>query len=170
MHEISRLSVFNESILNYYGGSWADPPSMDFPSVQERFGEEALELHRECLSRFRISWVWKDPRTSLLLPFWRQVLGDEGLHIIAVRRKAKAVAASLLVRDGIPLERGLELYGRYWAEIEAGLQGASCAVVEYDDLLDRTRDTCESISRFLGVPFVAERANWALRKDWRHHR
>ena len=170
LHEISKLSLFNEGVLQHYGGSWDNPPDMNFSSVIDQFGKEALALHLECLSRFRISWVWKDPRTSLLLPLWREVLGEEGLYIVVVQRRPEAVAASLCQRDRTwTMTQGISLHSQYWDAIEAGIKGSHRIVVDYDDLLDHTLAACESISEFLGIPFSAQKADWALQKRLRHH-
>ena len=62
-----------DTLLNDLGGGWDDMP--EFPAGwMEKFSglrKRALEIHRELAgSSSGAVWGWKDPRASLLLPFW----------------------------------------------------------------------------------------------------
>src|SRR5256714_7974765 len=70
--ESNSLTAFNDRLLRFLGGSWAAPPTLPLG------WESALRLagHRRlggtlfrCVHD-REGWVWKDPRTSVTLPFW----------------------------------------------------------------------------------------------------
>ena len=56
-------------------------------------------------------WLWKDPRTTLLLPFWRRALRFDPV-VVGIFRDPVEVAGSLAARDGFP-EGPLSLSGRH---------------------------------------------------------
>jgi hypothetical protein len=92
----------NKEILATFGGSWEMPP--DLPSGWEH--SPALSETRERASRLLADlfgtcdgrWAWKDPRASVTLPFWRQLIGKMD-YVLCVRHPAD-VAASLAKRGG----------------------------------------------------------------------
>ncbi len=80
---------------------------------------------------------FKDPRTALLLPFWRCVFEDLGLdarYVIVVRNPFEA-AASLEARDRIPLTKGIALWAKHTIEAFRHTQGETRVVIAYDRLL-----------------------------------
>ena len=78
--------------------------------------------------------VWKDPRTCLLLPYWRSVLPGP-LAAVFVWRDPLAVSRSLHTRDGIALADGLALWERYNRSAAAGLQGVDTYLLNYADIV-----------------------------------
>src|SRR5215510_7160699 len=89
----------NEAALAQLGGGWDLPPviSEGWKSRNEmiRLREEAAEL----VSRFSDHevWGWKDPRNSIMLPFWKRVI--PGLEIVVCLRNPLEVAESLQKRN-----------------------------------------------------------------------
>ena len=92
------LSAFDEGLLNTLGGSWDRPP------ILTPGWEQVSELdasRRLALDAFEVAFgsdpgpvVFNDPRLSLLLPFWRELLGRP-LIAVLVCRDPLEVAASL---------------------------------------------------------------------------
>jgi hypothetical protein len=101
----------NEALLALMGGRWDSPPAgADWTDPRlEDHRREALRLVEEF--KGSRSWGWKDPRNSLTLPFWRQVIDD--LVVVIVVRNPLEVAASLRRRNGFPAARGLRLWVGY---------------------------------------------------------
>lgn len=78
-------------------------------------------------------WMMKEPRLCLLLPLWREVLEVPiCLHII---RHPVEVAASLNVRNGIPIQAGLELWELYNELALEGMSGLTTITVFHDSLV-----------------------------------
>lgn len=104
----------NDAVLEALGGAWDDPPELT-PGWE---GDEALDpLREEARSVIETQFSspglhgWKDPRTSLTMPFWRTV-ADIGPTVLCVRSPHQ-VAASLAHRDDIDPERSAYLWRRY---------------------------------------------------------
>jgi GT2 family glycosyltransferase len=84
-----------------------------------------------------LSWAIKDPRTSLLLPLWRQVAGELALPLkllLAVRDPAEVVV-SLVGRDGGPAgmtpARAQGLWLRHHQQLLADGNGLPLQVLSY---------------------------------------
>ena len=110
------LSGFDERLLNTLGGSWDRPPALSpgWEQLPELEGSRRLAL-----DAFDVAFgsdpgpvVFNDPRLSLLLPFWRELLGRP-LIAVLVCRDPLEVAASLQARDGLRPALGLALWDRY---------------------------------------------------------
>ena len=106
---IENLAVtgLNDSLLEYNGGSWDDPPEL------VRWPEILLRQRAEILAQLETnsSWGFKDPRTLFTLEGWLAALPP--VRIIGTFRHPAAVAASLQTRNGFPLRRGLGIWKRY---------------------------------------------------------
>src|SRR4029077_839922 len=67
--------ALNDELLETLGGAWDLPPKTDDNLSNERL--EALRMKaRLLIEGFHSAqiWGWKDPRNSLTLPFWEDLL------------------------------------------------------------------------------------------------
>jgi hypothetical protein len=92
------ITRLDDLLLYRLGGAWQCPPlsaSLEFddPDWIER-GRAAFTTAFGSRNEAH-GWVLKDPRISLLLPFWRRVLGPRPLRILCVFRPPEQVVASL---------------------------------------------------------------------------
>jgi hypothetical protein len=78
--------------------------------------------------------VWKDPRTSVLVPLWRAALGPR-LAAVVVFRNPLDVAESLGRRHGVPVSFGVALWERYNRLLLDHVAGMPVLVTGYDDLV-----------------------------------
>jgi Sulfotransferase family len=97
--ENRRFVEINEELLAAYGGAWDLPPI--FPPGWEA-GSDILQLRAQAERLVRQfveyeRWGWKDPRTSLTLSFWKNLVPD--LKVVACIRNPFEVARSLQRRD-----------------------------------------------------------------------
>jgi len=153
------LSNFQDSLLARRGGSWGEPPSL--PSGWERDPRLLLELGqgRRIVRRIyagQLVWVWKDPRTSLTLPFWQRALSTRILALI-IHRNPLEVAYSLIARDGVPIQQALALWEHYNRALLANTAGLPAFVTSYETLIDNPVGVARSIGAFLsqhGVPIL----------------
>lgn len=128
----------HDAIFAHSGGSWRDPPGS--------FGwtDEHRDERDRVISRFAAAELWgfKDPRTILLLDFWREALGDS-LSLVGVFREPGAVVASLLERDGGSSEEWLSLWTHYNAQLLREHEDHRFPLVEF------TADTAEFHAQLL---------------------
>lgn len=145
------LSDANDSILGLLGGRWDAPPDLapgwerrpDLVALQQMAGRSvAAAFPRPGVA------VWKDPRNSLLLPYWAQLLSPV-LGIVIPWREPMAVARSLEARDGMALAQGLDLWHRYNEAALAHSDGYGVLVVDYDELVEQPMTVATTAAAWL---------------------
>ena len=127
------LDAFPESILNSRRGDMTR-------LLRERFGGQAL-------------WAVKDPRLSLLLPWWREILSEINLTpgFVIVYRHPSEVALSLASRDAFSAEKSASLWLNYNLAAEASTRGLPRVFVSFDELLGHPAETLDRMAERLGV-------------------
>jgi len=149
--ESRSLMHLNDALLAQMGMTWWYPP----PSGEAYFAAAARITTTGAQARrvFRrvhrsTPWVWKDPRTSVLLPFWRGVLGPRLAAVVVVRNPLE-VAASLHHRHGVTSAFALALWERYNRLIVAHSSGMPVMVTRYSDLVADAAAWLEGTREFL---------------------
>lgn len=173
------ITEINDAILGALGGTWSNPPDMP-PGWERRPELEPLrERAREVIeTRFAGAdeWIWKDPRTSLTLPFWRGLL-PPARYVVCLRNPAD-VAASLLRRapDTHTWEGANELWLRYSAGALDNTSGDERLLVFYEDYFSHPDWQLARLAAFVGrdLTDVPESAgaelSGVIEEDLRHHR
>jgi hypothetical protein len=180
------IAALNEEILATLGDAprqrWRHPPPLP-PGWQ---GDSRLAAPREraraILERsfaIRPLWGWKDPRTSLTLPFWEEALAEaEGVesevrYAICLRHPLD-VAASLQARDEMPVEESLALWRRYMSDALAHTEGRPRVCVAYETYFDDWEREAGRLAAFLGLPGLTAEQRDAIGRHLderlRHHR
>jgi hypothetical protein len=180
------IADLNEEILAALGEAqrqrWRHPPPL--PPGWQR--DPLLDPHRararailERSFAIRPLWGWKDPRTSLTLPFWEEALAQargvesEVRYAICVRRPLD-VAASLRARDEMPVEESLALWRRYMSDALAHTEGKPRICVAYESYFAGWERQAERLAAFLGLPGLTDEQREAvgdhLDERLRHHR
>lgn len=147
------LREINEALLERRGGDWRSPPSAADLRLDDADLEDLRDRAREQLAALAVTaplWGWKDPRTSLLLPFWLPLLPAPPLAIFCLRHPSD-VAASLTRRNRLPELLSSFLWQEYAAQACHGLQGCSVLVVAYEDILQDPQGQARRIEAFLGA-------------------
>src|ERR1035437_6176590 len=82
-------------------------------------------------------WAWKEPRTCLLLPLWREALEKTGtkLSCLFVVRSPVDVASSLFRRDAVPFNKALGIWFHYNIAALKDAAGLPIVFLNYDHLL-----------------------------------
>jgi hypothetical protein len=176
-YEVQSILELNDELLARLGGAWDAPPVLDpgwehdielddfrvraADIVEETFGVDANRAHFA---------AFKDPRLSLLLPFWRTVV-PIATTVVLVRDPTE-VAASLAVRKyAVPAAQAAGLWLRYL--LAATTNDPGHLLVRHSDLFDALPATLRGIADHLGVAppsteAVAE-ARQQLHPELRHH-
>ena len=161
----------NDEVLNAAGAGWDCPPFAGFnweTQALDPFRERARNL-AETLEA-RLPWGWKDPRTSLTIPFWRSAVGP--FRVVAVVRNPLEVVTSLHRRNGFSTALGLTLWQIYAERILEDSTPDQRLVTHYDAFfLDPEREIARILD-FLG--FDSDQDLQPLRDTaipaLRHHR
>jgi hypothetical protein len=175
--EIEAVMEFNEGLLAHLGGAWDQPPVLDpgweQDSSLDPFRSRASvildEVFGPAAERGELIG-FKDPRLSLLLPFWRTVT-PIATTIVLVRDPAE-VAASLAARKyRVEGPQAASLWLRYL--FAATANDPDHLVLRYRDLFDDLSGTLAAIARHIGVAPPDTRAEDAVRAhlepSLRHH-
>jgi hypothetical protein len=151
--ESRSLSRLNDQLLDEMGRSWWYPPPAEpeYLEVTSRVSTRPEFAAAQFRRTYPIApWGWKDPRLTLLLPFWRQALGEVTAGVV-VHRDPLAVARSLELRNGFPLSFGVALWARYNRLLLEHCRGLSVLVVRYDGLVEDPEGWIGSATTFLGA-------------------
>jgi GT2 family glycosyltransferase len=171
------LMRINKELLQRLGGSWERPPhplpGWELDPGFEDLRERARALLAADFAAARL-WGFKDPRTSLTLPFWNQLLGDRVSYVICQRRPLDS-ARSLEHRNRIRLDDGIALWTHYTASALAYTAGHRRLIVAYEELFSARDALVARLADFLGVGRLGESAEvraqvqeW-IAADLRHH-
>jgi len=164
-----KIAMFNDERLRAAGGAWDDVFAFPFralPAKDERgWLNRAEALFEEEYGDVRHPLL-KDPRVTVLLPFWRKVLGDLEIAprcVIPVRHP-QAVAGSLARRNGFPPEKSVLVWTAYMLAAEAYTRDLPRAFVSYDGLLGDWRGEVARVeaAHGAGLPKMTDAAGKAI--------
>lgn len=148
------LRDVSDEVLRCFGGSWMAPPQLPAGWLEDPRVEALRVRAQEILARDfggRALWGFKDPRVSLLVPFWRRVLPAPIAWILAVR-SPREVAASLARRDSVPWPVAEDLWNEYTRRAIADAPECLDAIVHYSRLLEDPVREIERLRDALGLP------------------
>jgi len=148
--EVRALTDLNDELLAAVGASWLAPP--EDPVAVAALADTEFRSRAEAALADQFGdrpWFWKDPRLSLLLPFWTRVLPSPPLVLCVVRDPA-AVGRSLAARDGLDAEFGTRLTGGYLDALGRDAAGLATVVVDYETALADPADLADLLAGRLG--------------------
>ena len=153
--ENRRFTWINDRVLAAFDGSWDHPPALPADWLRDPRLDETRRDARRLLASVppERPYGWKDPRNSLVVPFWRELVPR--LQFIIVLRAPLAVARSLERRDAFPLDRSSRLWFEYVRRAVMDTSGARRLFVDYDEVLRDVRGTSERLAAFCGLAPVA---------------
>ena len=165
--ENRKFVSLNDEVLLELGSAWDCPTqaSEGWPH-EERFN--SIRFKAEILlEQFmdREPWGWKDPRTSLTLPFWQSLdgitmpfwLGRRGkLKIVVCLRDPLEVFESLRDRRFTPSLSGLDLWLTYNQRILDTVLPEDRIVTHYDAYFENAGDELRRVLDFLGLQVSSE--------------
>ena len=160
--------TLNEELLNELGGAWDLPPNADENFTQARLDPLRMKarLLIEGFDSARV-WGWKDPRNSLTLPFWQDLL--QGLKTLIVVRNPLEVAYSMRERNGTSFSLGLRLWEIYNRRLIEKANEQQRLVTHYDLFFDDAETELRRIAEFTGLAHADAHNAAALVKKRRRH-
>jgi GT2 family glycosyltransferase/glycosyltransferase involved in cell wall biosynthesis len=160
--------ALNEELLNELGGAWDLPPKADENFTHARLDPLRMKarLLIEAFDSARV-WGWKDPRNSLTLPFWQDLL--PGLKTLIVVRNPLEVAYSMRERNGTSYSLGLRLWEIYNRRLIETANDQQRLVTDYDLFFGDAETELRRIAEFIGLPLAEVRNAAALVKKRRRH-
>ncbi len=169
------VTEVNDALLNELGGGWDNVP--EFPARwAEKFSalrERGKEIHAQLVGQAsRLSshagqstsaqpkldrrdacptapWGWKDPRASLLLPFWLALAPDA--RVVVCVRHPLEVALSLRRRGLMSYALGLKLWRVYNERLLADVPRSQRLVVHYEHFFTQPAATLLRLADFCGL-------------------
>jgi GT2 family glycosyltransferase/glycosyltransferase involved in cell wall biosynthesis len=160
--------ALNDELLSELGGAWDLPPKPDEDFTSAPL--DPLRLKAQLLiEKFDSAsvWGWKDPRNSLTLPFWQQLL--PALKTVVVVRNPLEVAHSMRQRNGTSWSFGLrlwEIYNRRFIEV---LNGKDRLITHYDFFFQEPELELRRITDFIGLHDAKTRSAAALVAPRKRH-
>jgi len=165
------ISGFNDDLLAQLGGRWDDPALPDPGWEQsEDFDEWRIRARSVVEGHFTEDVAgWKDPRMSLLFPFWETVTPIDAT-IVSIRQPVE-VWRSLNQREEMTESRAGYLWLRY--TVEAILDAPRPLIVPYRSFFGGIEACVETIAGHLGLP-APQGSTWDdirgfFDPDMRHH-
>lgn len=168
-----KFVALNDEILNRLGGSWHNPPK--FCAGWERTPEVAplMSPAKKLIERLgvRRPWGWKDPRNSITLPFWQQLVPD--LKVVICVRNPLEVAHSIRVRGDFVAISIFQLWQSYYRELLSAIPPQQRVVTHYQSYFQDPVAELKRVTRAIGMHVSTDRVTGIcshVSRDLRHHR
>jgi len=143
--------ALNDELLEALGGAWDLPPKANEGLSDERLDPLRMKarLLIEGLDSTQV-WGWKDPRNSLTLRFWENLL--PGLKTVVIVRNPLEVAYSMRKRNGTSYAFGLRLWEIYNRRLIETATDHERLVTHYDLFFENPEKELQRIANFIGLP------------------
>lgn len=146
----SELAEVNEGLLGEFGGGWDHPPVMPDGWVRD---ERVVRHRKKAESALRgsdVPGVWRDPCTSLTLPFWMDL--SPGMRVVVSLRNPLEAARSLHQKTGASYAFGLTLWHSYYRHILETISVEERLITHYDAYFYDPRAELRRVLEFLDTP------------------
>ena len=175
--EVAALMQLDDEVLAHCGGAWDQPPVFDpgweLDPALDPFRARAAEIldttFGPAADRPPVI-AWKDPRLSLLLPFWRTVT-PIAATVVVVRDPTEVVASLGARKYAVDAAQAASLWLRY--VYAAVANDPDCLVVRHTDIFEDLSATVARLADHLGLPAPDADAEAAVRAHLdtglRHH-
>ena len=143
--------ALNDELLEALGGAWDLPPKTNENLSDERLDPLRMKA-RLLIEGFHSAqiWGWKDPRNSLTLPFWEDLL--PGLKTLIIVRNPLEVAYSMRKRNGTSYAFGLRLWEIYNRRLIEAAGKHDRLFTHYDLFFENAEKELQRIANFVGLP------------------
>ena len=151
------LQKLNDELLDHNDRVPPTRQQMEDKAQNSAFRENAMGLLREMDEQAENNgfdtWVWKDARLPLTLPFWVQIWEDP-IYIITIRHPAEVALSSAQTEEldpnELPFSAGLIYWQYCMLNILASTRDNPQKIfVAYDQVLDDPASECTRLGQFL---------------------
>jgi hypothetical protein len=163
--------TLNEDLMAQFGGRWDDPPSFpagwEFTAAVNPFLERAAEMIGQPR---RQAWGWKDPRTSLTMPFWQRLVPE--MKVVVCVRNPLEVTRSLFVRGNFNDPSQFRLWLTYYRQLLSATRPAQRLVTHYRAYFQNPRAELTRVLNWLELKVSDEALDGAcahVSSGLRHH-
>ncbi len=138
-----------------------------------RYASEREELLSEKFGSSPL-WGWKEPRTTLTLPFWQELVPN-ARYVICLRNPVDAISSfQRRPEPHLPIRAWGDLWLEYTARALEGTQGQPRLLVFYEDYFRDGHRHIGRLGSFLGIDPDAtdglrERLSLEIDENLRHH-
>ena len=146
-----RFVAINDEVLNQLSAAWDLPPAVSADFKDSKLKPMRMKA-RLLINGFDPNkvWGWKDPRNSLTLPFWRDLL--PALKTIIIVRHPLEAAHSMHRRNGTSYALGLRLWEIYNRQLVAHTPPQERIVTHYQAFFDQPEAELQRIAAFTQLP------------------
>jgi hypothetical protein len=161
----------DRKLLKHFGATWYEPPELEpgwehDPQLEPLVGEaKMLVATFPPLS----AWGWKEPRSALFLPFWKEVIPN--MRFVICLRSPLEVARSLEERNRISIEKGASLWYRYTRDSLEDTNGCPRILTFFEDFFGAGFGEIDRVIEFCGLqkPEASSETHRAVAAELRHH-
>lgn len=175
--EVQEIVQLDDELLSQLGGAWDQPPVLDpgwardpaLAPFRQRAASILDDVFGPAADRPPVI-AWKDPRISLLLPFWREV-APVATTIVVVRDPVEVVASLALRGYAVGTAQAAALWLRY--VFAATAADPDHLLVRHTDVFDDLPATIGRLAEHVGLPAPDAATEAAVRDHLdvglRHH-
>jgi hypothetical protein len=141
----------NEGLLAHFGASWHNPPELQQGWETDASLSDLTAEARQLVGTFSETpvWGWKEPRTTLFVPFWKSIV--PGLRFVICFRSPLDVAMSLQSRDGSSIGAGASLWHQYSRAAIRDTAGSPRIFTFYEDYFRDPVLEMNRVAQFCGL-------------------
>ena len=146
---------FADSLLSQTGSSWKNPKNLFSDSWlidlnYEKEKQNAIEIFKPLMDSRRI-WGWKDPRATILLPFWQKLFPR--MKLVICLRNPLEVAFSLSKRyvSHVDFFDSLKLWKNYYELFTKVKHEVNALVTHYESLFYNPQEEITRLCNFTGL-------------------
>ena len=162
----------NDALLAHFGGSWDNPPQLKEGWENDASLEPMVQEARALINNLskNTCWGWKEPRTTILLPFWKSLMPD--LRFVVCIRSPLEVAKSLEQRDRMPIEKGIYLWNQYMRSAIRDTEGCPRIFTFYEDFFENSAAEIGRLAEFcdLKTPEDPSSLYQTVARELKHHK
>ncbi len=177
--ESYEIVCLHEKILCQLSRTW----DTLLPISRQLLESNELQSYREelkslILQKFtgRRLWMWKDPRTAILLPLWKETLKEleVDLSCVFVTRNPIDVVNSLAKRNGIPFDKSYDIWFNYNISALHAAADIPIAFLSYDKFLENWQSELKRCANELEIEWPEKDSHLRtsmesfIRPDLRH--
>ena len=152
---------FNEKILKLIKRSWYDSDHIDSKLLinltKKNIFNEAVTLIKKKINHQK-PIIIKDPRITILLPFWAKVFKKLNLNIkyVCSIRNPLDISLSLKIRDGFSINNSLNIWYRYTSQLLLDLKFKDAVFINFDNFKENLDKEIIKLEIFFNKKFTKE--------------